>query len=70
MIDVPAVPKDEIIDTLCAGDAFMGGLLAKLALGGTMEDAVVWGHKCAAIIIRQVGCSFPEGGELPDPDEV
>ncbi len=40
-----------------AGDGFMGGLLAGLAQGHTLETAVRRGAATAAIIVAGVGCA-------------
>ncbi len=40
-----------------AGDSFMGGLIAGLANCMTLEDAVVQGSACAALVVTRVACS-------------
>eukprot|EP00296_Roombia_truncata_P007927 JP446386.1.p2 GENE.JP446386.1~~JP446386.1.p2 ORF type:complete len:345 (+),score=163.13 JP446386.1:41-1075(+) len=57
---VPAVPAEEIIDTNGAGDAFVGGFLAQLVLGKSIEEAVRCGHYASSVIIRRSGCTYPE----------
>ncbi|MCU0803377.1 MAG: PfkB family carbohydrate kinase [Rhodobacteraceae bacterium] len=49
-----------------AGDGFMGGLLAALAQGATLEAAVQRGAATAAIIVAGVGCApaSPTAAEL------
>jgi adenosine kinase len=56
---VPAVPKEEIVDTNGAGDAFVGGFLAQLAKGLPVSECVRAGHYAAGVIIRRSGCTFP-----------
>ena len=40
-----------------AGDSFMAGLLAALAEGRPMRDAVLRGSACASIVVSQPGCA-------------
>lgn len=40
-----------------AGDSFMAGLLAGLAEGRDMRDAVLRGSACASIVVSQPGCA-------------
>jgi len=50
----------EIVDTNGAGDSFVGGFLAYLALGKTHEEAVQAGAYCAFECIQQSGCTYPD----------
>ncbi len=47
-----------------AGDSFMAGLLASIADGHSIKDAVLRGSACAAIVVAKPGCApampFPE----------
>ncbi|WP_193142706.1 MULTISPECIES: 5-dehydro-2-deoxygluconokinase [unclassified Meridianimarinicoccus] len=49
-----------------AGDSFMAGLLAALAEGRELRDAVLRGSACAAIVVSQPGCApaMPTTAEL------
>jgi len=51
-----------------AGDSFMGGLIAGLANDMTLEDAVIQGSACAAIVVTRVACStaMPSVNELSE----
>lgn len=40
-----------------AGDSFMAGLLASIADGYDLEDAVLRGSACASIVVSQPGCA-------------
>ncbi|MEM6658476.1 MAG: 5-dehydro-2-deoxygluconokinase [Pseudomonadota bacterium] len=40
-----------------AGDSFMAGLLASIAAGHTLKDAVLRGSACASIVVSQPGCA-------------
>jgi adenosine kinase len=61
--DVPAVPKEEIVDTNGAGDAFVGGFLAQLAKGLPVAECVRAGHYAAGVVIRRSGCTLPDKPE-------
>lgn len=49
-----------------AGDSFMAGLLAGIAEGRSLRDAVLRGSACASIVVSQPGCapSMPTTAEL------
>lgn len=49
-----------------AGDSFMAGLLASLAGGYPLHDAVLRGSACASIVVSQPGCApaMPTTAEL------
>ena len=49
-----------------AGDSFMGGFIASLANGYSLEDAVLRGSACASIVVSRVGCA----PAMPTPDEL
>jgi len=40
-----------------AGDSFMGGVIASLAAGHDLHDAVLRGSACASIVVSNVGCA-------------
>ncbi|MEL6427455.1 MAG: PfkB family carbohydrate kinase, partial [Pseudomonadota bacterium] len=40
-----------------AGDSFMAGLMASLAAGQPLKDAVLRGSACAAIVVARPGCA-------------
>lgn len=56
---VPALPKEALVDTNGAGDAFVGGFLAKLACGADLETCVTAGNYAARQIIQVSGCKIP-----------
>jgi len=56
---VTKLDSDKIVDTNGAGDAFVGGFLAQLALGKSIKDSVLCGIWCATEIIQQSGCTCP-----------
>ncbi len=51
-----------------AGDSFMGGFIASLANGFTLEDSVLRGSACASIVVTRVGCApaMPTADELEE----
>lgn len=57
---VEALPKEALVDTNGAGDAFVGGFLAQLALEKPLEHCVKAGHFAARTIIQRSGCTFPK----------
>jgi adenosine kinase len=58
----PVIPiePENIVDTNGAGDSFVGGFLAQLALGKPIDECVRCGHWCANLIIKRDGCTYPE----------
>lgn len=57
---VEMLPKEQLVDTNGAGDAFVGGFLSQLYLGKSMAECVEAGHFAARIIIQRSGCTFPK----------
>ena len=53
-VDIPAVrvPPDEVRDVTGAGDAATAGLIHALVHGGSLEEAVAFGHQVAAHTVR------------------
>lgn len=53
-VDIPAVPvpPDEVRDVTGAGDAATAGLVHALAQGGSIEEAIAFGHEVAAHTVR------------------
>mgnify|MGYP003416877408 FL=1 len=49
-----------------AGDAFLGNMVASLARGYSLNDAVMRGSAAAAIVVSRVGCS----PAMPNADEL
>ena len=49
-----------------AGDSFMVGLMASLATGHSIEDSVLRGSACAAIVVARPGCA----PAMPYPEEL
>ncbi|QZZ19769.1 ribokinase [Leptothermofonsia sichuanensis E412] len=54
MFWVPAFAV-EAVDTVAAGDAFAGGLVAALVEGLPLQQAVIWGAAAGALAVTRVG---------------
>jgi sugar/nucleoside kinase (ribokinase family) len=65
-IDVPGERVDGMVGTLGAGDVFHGALLAALARGLEVRDALVKANRCAALSCRALDgrSAIPEWSEL------
>jgi adenosine kinase len=58
--DVHWLPKEEIVDTNGAGDAFVGGFLSQLVHDAPIEKCIDAAHWAARVIIKRSGCAFPD----------
>lgn len=58
-VPVAKLAQDAIVDVNAAGDAFVGGFLAKLINGASYKDCIENGHMCSRMIIQRSGCSMP-----------
>lgn len=56
--EVTPLPKEQLVDTNGAGDAFVGGFLAGLLAGKATGDCVEAGHWAARFVIQQSGCTL------------
>lgn len=54
------IPKEKLVDTNGAGDAFVGGFLAKVVLGKSTEEAVKAGNYAANAVIQRSGATTPD----------
>ena len=57
---VDPLPRELLVDTNGAGDAFVGGFLSQVALGKPMDQCVKAAHFAARTIIQRSGCTFPK----------
>lgn len=57
---VDALPRELLVDTNGAGDAFVGGFLSRLVTGKDLAECVRAGHFAARTIIQRSGCTFPK----------
>lgn len=60
---VIALPKEKLVDTNGAGDAFVGGFLAALVKGKDIEGCCKAGSYSASVIIQHSGCTYPSRPE-------
>ena len=58
--------KVEALKPTGAGDSFMAGFIASLADGRDMDEAVLRGSACAAIVVAKPGCApaMPDNAAL------
>lgn len=56
---VTRIPKELIVDTNGAGDAFVGGFLSQYAQGASIEQGLKAGQYAAQTVIQHSGCTFP-----------
>jgi adenosine kinase len=59
LYSVDPLPKELLIDTNGAGDAFVGGFLSRLALNSDIAECVRAAHFASRTIIQRSGCTFP-----------
>ena len=57
------LPKEKLVDTNGAGDAFVGGFLSQLVAGKSIPECVRAANYSAHVVIQQSGCTLP-----PTPD--
>jgi adenosine kinase len=62
---VPRLDRALIVDTNGAGDSFVGGFLAELAKGSSIDKCVAAGQYVAREVIQHKGCSFPSFPTYP-----
>merc|ERR1712046_138978 len=54
-----ALPKEKLVDTNGAGDSFVGGFLAALSKGLSIEACCKAGAHAASIVVQHSGCTYP-----------
>ncbi|OVA10108.1 Adenosine kinase [Macleaya cordata] len=60
LFPVILLPKEKLVDTNGAGDAFVGGFLSQLVQEKPIEECVRAGSYAANVIIQRSGCTYPE----------
>ncbi|KAG6480502.1 hypothetical protein ZIOFF_064002 [Zingiber officinale] len=60
LFPVILLPKEKLVDTNGAGDAFVGGFLSQLVQEKGIDDCVRAGCYAANVIIQRSGCTYPE----------
>lgn len=61
---VDPLPREALVDTNGAGDAFVGGFLSQLVQNKPLPECVRAGHFAARTIIQRSGCTFPKECEF------
>ncbi|EFJ35435.1 hypothetical protein SELMODRAFT_438384 [Selaginella moellendorffii] len=56
---VKLLPKEKLVDTNGAGDAFVGGFLSHLVQGKSIPRCCEAGNYAANVIIQRSGCTYP-----------
>ncbi len=64
--DIIPAPKVEAVDTVAAGDVFVGAFSVRFGMGDSIEDAVIYANKAASISTTRRGAqtSIPDYSEL------
>lgn len=55
LVHVPPVPVDHIVDTIGAGDAHCGAVMAGLAMGLSMYDAIAKANAASSLVVANKG---------------
>merc|ERR1711920_307242 len=56
---ITALPKEKLKDTNGAGDAYVGGFLAALSKGKSVDECCKAGAYSAGVIVQHDGCTYP-----------
>merc|ERR1712146_389578 len=56
---ITALPKEKLVDTNGAGDAYVGGFLAALSKGLPVAECCRAGAYSASVIVQHSGCTYP-----------
>jgi len=54
-----ALPKEKLVDTNGAGDAYVGGFLAAYVKGKAVPKCCQAGAYAASVVVQQSGCTYP-----------
>ena len=60
---VPGIPS-QVVDTIGAGDAHIGAVLACLQKGKSLYDSIAAANRVAAAVVSQEGAILPEDSVL------
>lgn len=60
LLEVPAEPVPQVVDTTAAGDSFAGAYLAARLAGGSAAQAAAAGNRLAARVVQHRGAVLPE----------
>jgi len=64
LFPVPKLSDELLHDTNGAGDAFVGGFLARLAIDASIEECIRCGHYAARVVIQRSGCTVPSQPDI------
>merc|ERR1711907_166737 len=56
---ITPLPKEKLVDTNGAGDAYVGGFLAALSKGKDVEACCKAGAYSGGVIVQHSGCTYP-----------
>ncbi len=60
MSSVYKIENHELVDTNGCGDSFVGGFLSQYIKSASIEKCAKAGNWAASVVIRNIGCSFPQ----------
>jgi adenosine kinase len=63
-VKINVLSSDEIVDTNGCGDAFVGGFMSEYLIGSEIEKCCLAGNYASSVIIRNIGCTYPEKPEF------
>jgi adenosine kinase len=63
-VNINVLSSDEIVDTNGCGDAFVGGFMSEYLRGSEIEKCALAGNYASSVIIRNIGCTYPEKPEF------
>lgn len=61
---VITIPREQLVDTNGAGDAFVGGFLSQLVRDQSIDECCRAGNYAACTIIQRSGCTYPDKPEF------
>jgi len=62
--NVYPIQSSEIVDTNGCGDSWVGGFLSQYMQGSSIEKCARAGNWASSVIIRNVGCTYPDNMEI------
>jgi len=65
LFPITVLPKERLVDTNGAGDAYVGGFLAAMAKGHPIEKCCEAGAYSAGVIVQHSGCTYPDTPAFP-----
>ncbi len=62
---VDKIEDADIVDTNGCGDSWVGGFLSQFIQGKSIEHCAKAGNWASSVIIKNVGCTYPDNTEIP-----